>query len=225
MAISEAVKHDVLRYVQANTRIEVVPNGVLPRARYEELRQVMMERWAQLSPFRFVQVGLIHPGKGQVEAVEALAQVRVRFPQATLVIAGTGRDKPLRQRISELGLEGAVELAGFVDDVPALLKRCHVLLSTSRDEAFGRTVVEASGLRPSGDRARQWRYARAHPERFHRSALFRWGPTAGCGHVGDHVRPGGCTGDGASCPGLRGGHLQRGTHRRPHACAFLQAVR
>lgn len=148
VAISEAVKHDVLRYVEANTRIEVVPNGVLPRARYEELRQVMMERWAQLSPFRFVQVGLIHPGKGQVEAVEALAQVRVRFPQAKLVIAGTGRDKPLRQRISELGLEGAVELAGFVDDVPALLKRCHVLLSTSRDEAFGRTVVEAmaSGL-------------------------------------------------------------------------------
>ena len=143
VAISEAVKRDVLRYVSIETRIEVVPNGVLPKARYEELRPAMMERWAQLAPFRFVQVGLIHPGKGQVEAVEALAQVRLRFPQATLVIAGTGRDKPLRQRINELGLEGAVELAGFVDDVPALLQRCHVLLSTSRDEAFGRTVVEA----------------------------------------------------------------------------------
>ena len=148
VAISQAVKRDVLRYVPASTRIDVVPNGVLPKARYEELRQVMMERWAQQVPLRFVQVGLIHPGKGQVEAVEALAQVRDRFPQAKLVVAGTGRDKALKQRIAELGLEEAVELAGFVDDVPALLKRCHVLLSTSRDEAFGRTVVEAmaSGL-------------------------------------------------------------------------------
>jgi len=142
VAISEAVREDLLRYVPHGTRIEVVPNGVFHDAAYPALAAAGEARWTR-GPFTFLQVGLIHPGKAQVEAVEALALVRALHPEVKLVIAGTGRDRELKRRIEELGLTGAVSLPGFVDDVPGLCMQVHALVSTSRDEAFGRSIVEA----------------------------------------------------------------------------------
>ncbi|MBK8338985.1 MAG: glycosyltransferase family 4 protein [Flavobacteriales bacterium] len=143
IAISDAVRQDIVRYTGTGSNITLIRNGVLHQARYAEVRAQCAERWTRTAPFTFVLVGLIHPSKGQVEAVEALALVRSERPEARLLIAGEGRDEELRSTIVRTGQEEAVELAGFVQDPHTIFARGHALLMCSRNEAMGRVTVEA----------------------------------------------------------------------------------
>ncbi len=142
IAISEAVRSDILRYTGAHGPITTVYNGVLRAARYAELAQGGEARWSSGGPFTFLLLGLIHPSKGQVEAVEALALLKQRGVEACLVIAGDGRDQALRQRITDLGVGDRVQLTGFVKDPFPLFMAAHALLMCSRNEAMGRVTVE-----------------------------------------------------------------------------------
>ncbi|HMQ76272.1 MAG TPA: glycosyltransferase [Flavobacteriales bacterium] len=148
IAISQAVREDILRYTGPGARITVVYNGVLRAARYAELAAGNEARWSTTPPFTFLLVGLIHPSKGQVEAVEALALLKRQGHPVRLVIAGDGRESALRQRIAELGVDDVVELKGFVKDPFPLFRGAHALLMCSRNEAMGRVTVEgmACGL-------------------------------------------------------------------------------
>lgn len=155
IAISEAVREDILRYATPVRPIVVVPNGVLPASRYTELSLLAEQRWAHVPPFTFALVGLIHPSKGQMEAVEALAKVRGQGIDARLVIAGEGRDGPLRERIAALDMGAHVDMPGFVQDPYAVFLPAHCALMCSRNEAMGRVTVEAmaSGLPVIGHRS------------------------------------------------------------------------
>jgi glycosyltransferase involved in cell wall biosynthesis len=63
---------------------------------------------------------------------------------ARLVILGEGPQRPqLAALISQLGLDGRVELAGYVEDVRPWLDRARCLLLSSRFEGYGAVVVEA----------------------------------------------------------------------------------
>jgi len=143
IVISRAVRDEVLRYTALVRPLEVVYNGVLPKARYAELRAVASNRWNGTGPFTFAMVGLIHPAKGHVEALEALRLVVDSGADARLIIAGDGRIAALRERISALGLTAHVELPGFVPDAFSVYARAHALLMCSRHEAMGRVTVEA----------------------------------------------------------------------------------
>ena len=71
-----------------------------------------------------VAVGALFARNGHVTFLEALARVRAAKADVRAVCAGEGPMRPLlEQRIAHLGL--SVELAGHVDDVPALLARAH----------------------------------------------------------------------------------------------------
>lgn len=73
-----------------------------------------------------VALGPLFARNGHVALLEALARVRTAVPELRAVCAGEGPMRPLlEQRIAHLGLKGCVELAGHVDDVPALLARAH----------------------------------------------------------------------------------------------------
>lgn len=142
IAISNAVQEDILRYTGPCERITRIYNGVLRAQRYAELLQGSEARWSAPGPFTFLLLGLIHPSKGQLEAVEAMALLKQRGVPARLVIAGDGRDAALRQRIAALGVGDAVELKGFVKDPFPLFHEAHALLMCSRNEAMGRVTVE-----------------------------------------------------------------------------------
>jgi glycosyltransferase involved in cell wall biosynthesis len=148
IAISDAVEADIRRYAGAAAKVSLVRNGVLRRARYEELRAESAPRWSATAPFRFALVGLIHPSKGQEEAIRALALVRREVPNVELVLAGNGNATRLERLIDELGLQAAVRLVGFVPSPFAVYRDAHVSLMCSRNEAMGRVTVEAmaSGL-------------------------------------------------------------------------------
>ncbi|MEO8588915.1 MAG: glycosyltransferase family 4 protein [Flavobacteriales bacterium] len=148
IGISEAVREDVARYTALVRPLVVVYNGVVPKARYAELRSMADERWSTPGSFTFAMVGLIHPSKGHLEALDALRLVLDAGADVRLIIAGDGRMDVLHERITALGLAAHVELPGFVENAFDVYNRSHAVLMCSRHEAMGRVTVEAmaSGL-------------------------------------------------------------------------------
>ena len=88
------------------------------------------ERFARRAPEErplIVAVGALFARNRHADFLEAVARVRVFVPHIRVICAGEGPMRPvLEQRIAYFGLRDAVELAGHVADLPALLARAHV---------------------------------------------------------------------------------------------------
>ncbi|MFN6178830.1 MAG: glycosyltransferase family 4 protein [Flavobacteriales bacterium] len=141
IAISSTVKEDIHRYAP-DLPLDVIYNGVVPGSLFPELKARSQERWSS-GIFSFAMLGVIHPAKGQLEAVDAFRIVLDRGLDARLIIAGSGREAPVRERIAALGLQDRVEMTGYVKDPYSVLLRAHALLMCSPNEAMGRVTVEA----------------------------------------------------------------------------------
>jgi glycosyltransferase involved in cell wall biosynthesis len=84
--------------------------------------------------------------KGLSDAVEALARVRGRVPDAQLVVVGTGPERgPASALAQRIGVADAVEWLGFVSeaDKRRALARSRLLLAPSYEEGWGIAVCEA----------------------------------------------------------------------------------
>lgn len=93
---------------------------------------------------RCVSVGRLVEVKNQVMLLHVIHALRRAGIPAQLRIVGDG---PLRQQLEEvcnaLGLEDAVELCGFRDDISAILDDADLFLLPSYSEGFGLALVEA----------------------------------------------------------------------------------
>ncbi len=91
-------------------------------------------------------IGRLKPQKRTDVLLDALARVRQKL-DARLWLCGDG---PLRgdveRRISELGLDGAVDLLGFHDNPFALMRRADLFVLTSDFEGLPNALIEAQGL-------------------------------------------------------------------------------
>jgi glycosyltransferase involved in cell wall biosynthesis len=143
IAVSEAVRTDVQRYVGTRTTVDVVYNGVVSEEGCREWRAIADRRWQHKEPFTFLMAGVIHPEKGQREAIEALALVVKERPAVRLRIAGGGKADQLRELIHDRGLKAHVELMGFQDDLSGFYASGHTYLMCSRNEALGRVSIES----------------------------------------------------------------------------------
>lgn len=100
----------------------------------------------------FVYLGNYIPGKGQDVAIEALAEVVRRCPEARIEFHGgnmgleKNRDyrRRLERRAVELGLQASVSFHDFSSSPRAVLVGKFAALNLSRSESFSRTVLEAS---------------------------------------------------------------------------------
>ena len=97
-------------------------------------------------------VGRIQPLKGVDVAVEALARVRDRIPDARLVVvggpsgpSGTDEVEALHRRVERLGIADAVELRSPVPhaELAQHYRAADVLTLPSRSESFGLVAAEA----------------------------------------------------------------------------------
>jgi len=100
-------------------------------------------------------VAQVVPWKGQRDFLQAAAMVKRRIPAVRFRLIGSDLfdDHPeyrglLGTLAQRLDLADTVEFAGYRDDVPGLLRKSTLLVMPSRDEPFGRAVIEAmaSGL-------------------------------------------------------------------------------
>jgi glycosyltransferase involved in cell wall biosynthesis len=97
--------------------------------------------------------GRITPEKNPVFAVDVLAAIRRRMPQAVAVFAGAGSlEAEVQARATELGQADAIRMIGWRDDVAEVMSACDWFILPHPHhpaEGFGVAVVEAqlAGLR------------------------------------------------------------------------------
>lgn len=108
-------------------------------------------RIKQTPQIRFVYLANYIAGKGQNYAIEAFRLVNRKFPESSLVFAGSDMGlavnkrfkKQLKERCNDYGLQHSVTFNSFVDDTINFIRSGDVLLNFSDCESFSMTVLEA----------------------------------------------------------------------------------
>jgi glycosyltransferase involved in cell wall biosynthesis len=94
------------------------------------------------------EVARLEPHKGQVQLVEAFAEVAATRPEAHLLLVGDGSSRDeLSAIVADRGLQGRVHLPGAVADLATVLMALDVLALPSTFEGFGIVQAEAMYLR------------------------------------------------------------------------------
>ncbi|MCG3118941.1 MAG: N-acetyl-alpha-D-glucosaminyl L-malate synthase [bacterium] len=129
----------------APERIEVIYNGIDAQPFAQPSARDLRKEWGirpeePLLGF----VGQLDERKGIRVLLAAWRQIKQEFPQTRLVLVGQGPLREMIEReIKEHGWENAVLLAGFVDDVVAVMQAIDILLLPSLWEGFGIVLIEA----------------------------------------------------------------------------------
>jgi glycosyltransferase involved in cell wall biosynthesis len=144
--------------------IEVVPNPV-DLTRWDPARVDRVHARASLRGVRprallLGVVAQLTPWKGQDTAIEVLHLLRGKGVDAHLLLIGSAKFtaastrfdnrayvERLKSRVAELRLEDRVSWLGEREDVPELISALDVLLLPSREEPFGRVLIEAMAMR------------------------------------------------------------------------------
>lgn len=135
---SEVIKIDMTQWV---------PSVLLHRLDYGvNVSQELQPTSAPTTPWRLVLVGRKAPGKGQEDAIRAVANLTSRGRDVQLRLVGDGEAtyvQSLQGLAAQLGVDDSVEFIGATPDVAAHFYWAHAALVCSRAEAFGRVTVEA----------------------------------------------------------------------------------
>ncbi len=126
-------------------RVRVVHNGVEVE-QYASARRDLRTEWGMDARPTIGAVGRIEPDKGHDLLVRGMQSVLREFPDALLLIAGTGAPRHLRSLVGlvrRLGLAESVRLVGFQEDICSFLHAVDVFACGSRLEGFGLAVAEA----------------------------------------------------------------------------------
>jgi glycosyltransferase involved in cell wall biosynthesis len=155
---------DALVFVCESQRRHWLRRGVLGRSNWTIHNGVDLEHWRSPGPEVRTQIrrmlglaredyvvamcAVLRPEKNHLQLVEALARLRARGIAARALLIGDG---PLRSAIEAraraLGLDGAVLIAGFHQDVrPLLCAADAVALCSTSVETFSLAALEAMAL-------------------------------------------------------------------------------
>ncbi len=145
--VSENLKSKILN-LKSDARVYVLPIYVDKRA--IEDAPIRFDLHARY-PWHFIllTVSRLEPEKNLPLALDVLSRVRQNFPDTGLIVVGDGADKNrLKTLVRKLNLDGAVEFAGWQNNLASFYKTANVFLQTSRYEGYGLSLVEAglSGL-------------------------------------------------------------------------------
>ncbi len=125
-------------------KIAVIENGI-DLARFDRARRSPLTAPLPTPPgARIVLVvANFHPIKGQEDAIDAIAFLGSRHADVHLVLVGEGeRRAHLLERARARRLQGRVHFLGHRMDVPAILERADVLVSSSRAEGLSNSIIE-----------------------------------------------------------------------------------
>lgn len=140
ISISHAIEKAVLKGVNAPKL--TMYDGVISKADYAA---TLPNQHPQKSTFTFLIIGLIHPNKGQFQALKAFHKVYQQYPQARLIIAGYGRrfyTLKIKRYIKQHQLEEVVDFKGYVQEPEKVHRQADAVLVCSKSEGMGRVTVE-----------------------------------------------------------------------------------
>jgi glycosyltransferase involved in cell wall biosynthesis len=138
ICLNEAGRKDFLknRFLPANLKIEIVPNGV------EVPPQRPVRASVPQSP-RFTYIGRLEKQKGVDLLILAAGELRETDIQTAIVGSGAA-EQNLRALARDLGLIGRVEFLGYLDNPGEVIEESTALvLPATMLEGFGYVVIEA----------------------------------------------------------------------------------
>ncbi|GAB4523076.1 MAG: hypothetical protein Tsb0014_00280 [Pleurocapsa sp.] len=97
-------------------------------------------------------VGRLQRWKGMHVVVDAMPQIINKYPRAHCVIVGGQHELEadyldfLKDKISTLGIENKVTLAGLQKNVPEWMQAMDIIVHASQHEPFGIVIIEAMAL-------------------------------------------------------------------------------
>lgn len=101
------------------------------------------EREISYNEFTIVSVGRLVNIKGFDRLIKAHAKLVGRFPHS-LVIIGEGEERRnLEQLVNTLGVNGSVDIMGFIENPYPYIKAANLFVSASKTEGYGVAVAEA----------------------------------------------------------------------------------
>lgn len=145
IAISEAVKAELLKCGIAKDRIHLVHSGVPPIGEAAIAREEARAKFG-IAPkeIAIVSVGALVDHKDQRQLVDAAPIVLSEIPEARFWILGEGELRPELERLIEANeLRDRFHLPGHVENARALLCGFDFYAATSKKEGLGTAVLDA----------------------------------------------------------------------------------
>jgi|TARA_R110002074_G_scaffold351764_1_gene522985 glycosyltransferase involved in cell wall biosynthesis len=148
--VSEAMKRQVPEKIARSSTTLVIPNGMNTSSIRESAAKEPADTVSGfLSRFDSIVLGVgrLSAEKGFDRLLEAFAVLRQSHESSGLIIIGEGKQRAvLEKQVSDLGLRNCVLLPGYVDEVPAVMKRSDVLCMPSLTEGLPITLLEAMAV-------------------------------------------------------------------------------
>lgn len=144
VAVSSGLKRDMLKYVDSNKEIEVIPNMV-----DSELFKPKFNIKNEDSDFIFLSVGYLMYKKGFDILLRAFKKAYFYDKNVKLVIGGDGEESNnLKSMAKKLEIEDKVQFLGAIsrERVAKEMERCNCFVLPSRFETFGVVYIEALAM-------------------------------------------------------------------------------
>ena len=151
IAISESQKNIFKNMPEVASKLSVVPNG-LDLSKFSRLETKAFRKEFNVDDNEFLvgMVGLISEHKGVEEYLIACAKVAEKIPNLKIVIVGPDHSRIYLKRIkklcAKLQIENRMIFTGFREDIPNIMSSLDLLITPSRQEAFGRVLLEAMAV-------------------------------------------------------------------------------
>jgi glycosyltransferase involved in cell wall biosynthesis len=130
-------------------RIDIVTNGIPaadPAAHDAEAARIR-ERVSPSGGIIAGVLGRLHPGKGQALLIEALASLRAKGLDITVLLVGVGdAEASYRALADRLGVSEHVHFAGLVPDILPWLRAMDMMCVPSLKDSLPLTVMEAMSV-------------------------------------------------------------------------------
>ncbi|MBI3169148.1 MAG: glycosyltransferase [Chloroflexi bacterium] len=126
--------------------LDIVLNPVEPIAILsdEEKFNIRSEITSDPSRLLLITVGRLHEGKGYIDLLEAINDLKETHPQILLIIVGIGTfQQAIVDKIKSLDLDNHVCLLGSRSDVPRLLAASDLYVTASHWEGLPISILEA----------------------------------------------------------------------------------
>lgn len=146
IAVSEAIKKQVRGFPFIQKKIVVVPLGIAPVSYFEKEEAQRKIFGAVIEPGTLAigSIGELHPVKGHIYAIEAVAGLIEKGKKIKYAIIGEGAYRlVLEKKIADLNMKENIILAGNVPEAAKYLKAFDIFLFPSLSEALGYAALEA----------------------------------------------------------------------------------
>ncbi len=148
VAVSQGVAQELVHNLGLpKSKVHVIYNPVINEELYRKAQEPPEHPWlAPGQPPVILAVGRLVPEKNFSLLLQAFALLRNRR-NARLIILGEGPERPaLEARVRQLGLEGLVDMPGFVHNPYSFMRHATVVALSSRWEALPTVLIEALAL-------------------------------------------------------------------------------